>query len=147
VNFSLNGLDGKPWEFRKDRKGKLVLLHFWSSAGGLEQLAQLRDWQAKYETFGLQVVGISYETGPFAQQTQAVLSARGRYTLNYVTLLGGGGEGPCPVRTQFGADRLPELVLVGADGTIIARIQGPADADRLAEMRREIVRGLGINEP
>src|SRR5262249_48159667 len=125
-NFALYGLNGKPWEYRKDRKGQLVLLHFWSSTsgGGPAGLKDLRELQASYESFGLQVIGIAYEEGAFAQQVQNVLSARGRYTIKYVTLLGGGGQGPCPVRDQFVVDRLPELVLLGEDGREIWRSRG-----------------------
>ena len=30
-NFALNDLDGQPWEFRKDHKGKLILIDFWGT--------------------------------------------------------------------------------------------------------------------
>jgi hypothetical protein len=148
-NFALYGIDGKPWEFRKERKGQLVLLQFWSSTSAecLAGLTNLRELYASYESFGLQVIGIAYEDGPFAQQVQNVLSARGRYTIKYVTLLGGGGQGPCQVREQFLVDRLPELVLLDEDAREIWRSRGTPDADRMAELRLLIKRRLRVNEP
>ena len=148
-DFALFDLEGKPWEFRKERKGKLVLLQFWSSTSPecLVGLRNIRDLQAKYDSFGLQVIGIAYEQGSWVQQVQNVRSARGRHVLNYVTLLGGGGQGSCPVRDQFVVDTLPELVLLGEDGTIIWRTRGNPDADRLVELRLIITRRLRINEP
>jgi hypothetical protein len=146
-NFALFGLDGRPWEFTKDRKGRMVLLHFWSSTGGLEQLATMRELQARYERQGLQVIGIAYESGSIAQQTQAMLYARGRYVLNYVTLLGGGGEGPCPVRSQFLVDRLPECVLLAADGTIVYRLPSRSDPEQVAELGRVIEQALRASQP
>ena len=148
-NFALFDLEGKPWEFRKERKGRLVLLQFWSSTNpeSLQGLRNLRDLQATYGTFGLQVIGIAYEEGPWVQQVQNVRSARGRHVLNYVTLLGGGGQGSCPVRDQFAVEKLPELVLVGEDGQIVWRSRGAPDADRLTELRLEIKKRLGVKEP
>jgi hypothetical protein len=148
-NFALNSLDGTPWEFKKDHKGRLVLLQFWSSTSpeSLAGLATLRELQAKYGSFGLQLIGIAYEQGAFAEQVSSVRSARGRYVLNYVTLLGGGGQGPCPVREQFVVEKLPTLVLLGEDGQILWRASGVLDADKLFELRLLITRQLRINEP
>jgi hypothetical protein len=148
-NFALNNLDGTPWEFKKDHKGRLVLLQFWSSTSpeSLAGLSTLRELQGKYGTFGLQLIGIAYEQGAFAEQVSSVRSARGRYVINYVTLLGGGGQGPCPVRDQFVVETLPTLVLLGEDGQIIWRASGALDADHLTELRLMITRRLRINEP
>ena len=148
-NFALFDHHGKPWEFRKDRKGRLVLLYFWSSSVPecLAGLKDLRDLQAKYDSFGLQVVSIAYEKGTWDEQVANVTNVRMRNGLNKCkTLLGGGGQGSCPVRDQFTVDRLPELVLIGEDGEILWRVVTP-DADRLAALRIEIRRRLGVNEP
>ncbi len=147
-NFALFDLNGKPWEFKKDHKGKLVLLHFWSSTSPecLAGLKDLRDLQAKFDSFGLEVVSIAYEQGPWVEQVRNVNSARGRYTLfKFVSLLGGGGPGSCPVRDQFVISQLPELVLIGEDGQIVWRGTAP-DADRLAGLRIEIKNRLHVSE-
>jgi hypothetical protein len=148
-NFALLDLEGNPWEYRKDKKGRLVLLQFWSSTSPecLAGLKDLHDLNAKYEPFGLQVVSIAFEEGPWLEQVQHVRSARGRYGLfKFVGLLGGGGQGPCPVREQFAVEKLPELVLLGEDGQILWRSRGTPDADRLWELHKMITQRLRISE-
>ncbi len=149
-NFALFDLEGKPWEFRKDHKGRLVLLHFWSSTSPecLAGLKDLRDVQVKYDAFGLQVVSIAYEQGSWEEQVRNVRSARNRYSLfKFVTLLGGSTEGGCPVRNKCNVDQLPTLILLGEDGSIVWRNNGSPNADRLADLRLVIRKSLRISEP
>jgi thiol-disulfide isomerase/thioredoxin len=126
-NFALHDLEGNAWEYRHDHNGRLVLLDFWSSTCLPCRMAipRLRDLQAKFGRYGLQVIGIAYETGTFAQQVTNVREVRSRYSINYPTLLGGGDGKPCPVRTQFQVDRFPTLILLDESGKIIWR--SPSD--------------------
>jgi len=65
--------------------------------------------------------------------------------VNYTTLLGGGGAGPCPVRAQFGVDRFPTLVLLDAGGQIVWRSKGLGERDEY-ELEMAIRRQLGIHD-
>jgi thiol-disulfide isomerase/thioredoxin len=80
-NFALYGLDGKPWELRKQRKGRVVLIDFWYSTCRpcLEALPHLVELDRKYGSFGLEVVGIAYEKGTAAEQAMRVRQVRARY--------------------------------------------------------------------
>src|SRR5205085_2781060 len=109
------------WDYRRDHKGRLTLIDFWFSSCGpcLQAIPHLVELQRNYGPYGLEVVGIAYERGNPAEQVQKVRSIRGRYTINYTTLLGGGGPGPCPVRTQFEVNAFPTLILVDESGQIL----------------------------
>jgi thiol-disulfide isomerase/thioredoxin len=144
-NFALYDLDGQPWELRRNRTGRVVLIDFWYSTCGpcLQAIPKLVELQRKYGSFGLQVVGVAYEKGSFAEQALKVRGVRGRLNVNYTTLLGGGGNGPCPVRTQFGVERFPTLVLLDASGQIVWRSEGLGERAEY-ELELEIRRQLGI---
>jgi thiol-disulfide isomerase/thioredoxin len=120
-NFALKDVEGKVWEYRRDRRGRLVLLDFWYHTCGpcLTEIPHLNALQNDYGPYGLEVVSIACETGPLAEQQKNVRTIRARHYINYKTLLSGGGPGKCPVMEQFGATYFPMLVLLDNDGTIL----------------------------
>jgi thiol-disulfide isomerase/thioredoxin len=144
-NFALYGLDGQPWEYRQHRKGRLVLLDFWYTAclPCRQAIPHLRDLQARYGSYGLQVVGIAYEQGSQAEKIQKLRAFRARTGINYTLLLGGGGPGPCPVQTQFEVSRFPTLVLLDESGQIIWRREGLNERARF-DLENEIRKRLRI---
>ncbi len=149
-NFALVDLDGNAWEFRKHNKGRLILLDFWFSTCGpcLTTLPYLVNLQRTYKSYGLEIVGIAYEKGPIPERSAKVRSVRGRYGLNYTTLLGQIGSEDCPVRTQFQVTAFPTLILLDETGNIIWRNppdRGPTSSV-LRELEMEIQRGLGMTK-
>jgi hypothetical protein len=122
-NFSLRDLEDKVWEYKRDRRGRLTLLDFWYHNCGpcLQSIPHLVELQRDFEPYGLEVVSIACETGTVEEQRRQVRALRGRYGINYRTLLSGGGAGHCPVMEQFQVDYFPLLVLIELDGTILWR--------------------------
>jgi thiol-disulfide isomerase/thioredoxin len=120
-NFALRDLDGKVWEYKVDRRGRLTLLDFWYHTCGpcLHEIPNLIGLQTEYGPYGLEVVSIACETGTLEQQRKDVRTFRNRYGINYVTLLSGGGPANCPVIKSFGVSHYPTLVLLDTDGTIV----------------------------
>jgi thiol-disulfide isomerase/thioredoxin len=149
-NMALSTLDGQAWEFKRHHKGKLVLLDFWSTTCPpcLKAIPHLCDLQGAYGRYGLEVVGIAYESGPIPEQAQKVRSTRGRMLMNYPTLLGGGGRGPCPVQSQFQVTFFPALVLLDDKGNICWR-SGPEGltAEKLRELKQEVSMRLRVQMP
>jgi thiol-disulfide isomerase/thioredoxin len=144
-NFALYRHDGVVWEFKRHRRGRLVLLDFWHTTCPpcLASIRHLNALQRAYGSYGLEVVGIACESGTRAQQRAQVAQARVRYSMAYTTLLSGGGAGPCPVRTQFEIKAFPTLVLVDEAGNIVWRSEG-LDEYRLADLKGQIQRRLGL---
>jgi thiol-disulfide isomerase/thioredoxin len=148
-NFALYNLNGDPWIWQRDRSAgtRVVLLDFWFTTCDpcLRGIKHLRELQSQYGPQGLQVVGIAEEqAGTRAEQIQRVISARARNGINYVTLLGGGGPGPCPVMTQFRVDHFPTLILLDDQGNILWRHTGALDAQMSAELDHIIRQQLGL---
>jgi cytochrome c biogenesis protein CcmG/thiol:disulfide interchange protein DsbE len=122
-NFALRDLDGQVWEYKRDHRGRLTLLDFWYHSCGpcLQCISHLVQLQRDFGPYGLEVIGIACETGTVEEQRRSVQAIRGRYNINYTTLLSGGGPGHCPVMEQFQVEYFPLLVLINADGTILWR--------------------------
>src|SRR5262249_54082442 len=117
-NFALYGLDARPWEYRT-HKGRIVLLVFWETAclPCRAAIPSLKTFQNRYGPHGLEIIAIAYENGPRGEQIRKVQNVRDRLGINYRLLLGG-EAGSCPVRTQFGVNAFPTLVLLDGHNRI-----------------------------
>jgi thiol-disulfide isomerase/thioredoxin len=143
VNFALNDLNGRPWEYRQ-HPSRLTLIDFWGTwcFPCRNAIPHLKILQDTYGNFGLTVVGIAYEKeGTVAEQVQKVNGVRLRYAMNYQVLLG--DMRSCPVRTQFDVRSFPTLVLIDETGRIIWRAQG-LDPQRLSDLEALIRQRVGI---
>ena len=151
-NLALYDLDGQPWEYKRDHRGRLTLLNFWQSNSPpcLAMIPALVAWQKTYGGLGLEIVGIANEKGSRDQQVLNVRGTRGRYSINYLTLLG--GQDGAPVEQQFKVDpsmdsAYPTLVLLDESGQIVWRgscnDQGKLNEAKLAELEIEIRKRLG----
>lgn len=138
-NFALYDLDGKVWEYKQNRRRRLMLLDFWYTGCThcLSEIYHLVELQNDYGKYGLEIVSIACEQGgTLEEQRKSVRGIRSRYGFKYVTLLSGGQS--CPVMAQFQVVRFPTLVLIDADGTIIKRFDEGMDIRSRYELRKLI---------
>jgi thiol-disulfide isomerase/thioredoxin len=145
-NFTLNDLDGKPWEFRKDRRGKLVLLDFWGTwcAYCVQSIPEMKILQENFGQYGLEVVGIAYEKGTAEEQSKKVRGLAGRLATNYRLLLGTGRDAHCEVRRQFRVDEFPSYFLIDESGNIVWDCRHALSERDVRELNIEIKRRLGV---
>jgi thiol-disulfide isomerase/thioredoxin len=139
VNFALNDINGEPWELKRHRKGKLVLIDFWGTwcHHCLESAPFLNKLQAKYGAQGLEVVGIAYEQGGTPlEQAYAVGEMCKRLRINYRQLLGAGND--CPVRREFRLQYYPSMFLLDENGFIVWDVVGAPRHDQRDELERAI---------
>jgi thiol-disulfide isomerase/thioredoxin len=142
----LRDVNGNPWNFRSDRRGKLVLFDFWYSdcMPCMRSVPHMNKLNSMYERFGLQVVGLAYEPGSFNEQVARVRDTQSRKAMNYISLIGTGDS--CPVRRQFDVHSFPSLVLVDESGQVVWRSpkgQG-VGIDTLREAELAIRQGLRL---
>jgi len=142
-DFSLPDLEGRAWRFKRDHTGQVVLLDFWSTSADLAHINALTNLQKNYGSFGLEVVGIAYEAGPPKQQASNVRSIRGRYTVNYTTILGGPAES-CQVKKQFDVTQFPTLILLDDRGQLVYRANA-LEKPQMQELEAEIRKRLGVS--
>ena len=128
-NFTLYDRQGRVYEFKKQRTGKLVLLDFWFTdcPPCRAAMPHLNDLQANYGKHGLEIIGITYEPGAtVAEKQQKLDDGLRRYGLNprYPLLFGGGGKGDCPVAKRLEVGGFPTLILLDEKGKIIWQSTG-----------------------
>jgi thiol-disulfide isomerase/thioredoxin len=148
-NLALPGLDGEPWEYKRNRRPgtKLVLIDFWGTwcswcrVSIKKHVVPLNDL---YGRQGLEVIGVAYEQEPtFAAQVRTVEVARRQLGINYRILMGAGMK-TCPVARDFGIEAFPTLVLVDDKGQIIWEKRGAPTESDFEYLKAEIRKGLGI---
>jgi thiol-disulfide isomerase/thioredoxin len=144
-NFALYDLQGQPWEFKKQKRGKVVLLDFWHTGcvPCIQTIPNLVDLQRKFGDYGLEIIGIAYEqSGTPAAKAQRVAGMARVKGITYQLLQGGGQN--CPVAQQFELTHVPTLVLIGEDGRIEWRHTGALDRDKLNDLEWAIRTRLQI---
>jgi thiol-disulfide isomerase/thioredoxin len=148
-NFALRDENGQAWEYRRDRKGRLVLLDFWHTRCRpcLEGIAHLNELHEQFGPVGLEVIGIADEQqGTPEDRAARVLSTRGRFHVRYRTLLSGhqGAGERCPVVSQFNVGLYPTLKLIDAEtGAVVWESEGLGER-ALFELKAEVARRLGL---
>ncbi len=146
-NFALSQLDGQSWEFRRNHKGRLILIDFWHTRCQpcLNGIGHLNELHQAYGARGLEVIGVACETGPVEERVQRILSVRGRHDIRYRVLLSGdqGPLKPCPLCTQLGVGAYPTLKLLNERGEIVWESVGLGER-QLYELKREIERRLPL---
>jgi cytochrome c biogenesis protein CcmG/thiol:disulfide interchange protein DsbE len=115
-DFSLNDASGKPIKL-SDFKGKVVLLNFWATwCGGCKvEIPELIEFQSKYKSGGLEVVGVSTDTDGWKVVKPFVAEKK----INYTILLG--DDDICKL---YGVDAMPETLLIDREGRIAASHEG-----------------------
>jgi thiol-disulfide isomerase/thioredoxin len=145
VNFALRDLNGDAWEWKRHRRGKLVLLDFWSTTcvPCVQTVPLLRILQEKYGWAGLEVVAIASEKGAtHEEKAHKVAGVCSRLQTNYRLLLDGGDM--CPVRRDFAVQYFPTLVLLDENGWIQWRHHGQLSRAELDDLELRIKRRLGV---
>lgn len=113
----LKDVDGRNFSL-SDYKGKVVLLNFWATwcPPCRAEMPELVRWQRIYGKRGLQVVGVTYPPTDLREVRRFMRRIR----VNYPIVLG-----TKEAKAFFDqSETLPITVIIGADQTILERIEG-----------------------
>ena len=123
-SFPMKQLNGGAPLRLSDFQGKVILLDFWASwcAPCREEIPHLVEWQTKYGSSGLQVIGISMDDDAGAAEKFAR-----EFKMNYPVV-----AGSAELADQYGGILgLPANIVIGRDGKIVSKHLGVVDLSSL----------------
>jgi thiol-disulfide isomerase/thioredoxin len=144
MNFALFEVGGQPWELKKRRLGKVVLLDFWHTGCPpcVAAITHLRILQETYGRHGLEIVGIACEqSGTPQEKYQRVAQLCQLKNTNYRLLMADRHDAVCE---QFHVNAYPTLVLLDESGRIVWQHPGGLDAHGWQTLERRIKGMLGV---
>lgn len=122
---------GEPFNFA-DNDGKVVLVNFWAtfSDPSREELRGIKAYYDKYHQHGLEVVAISVDN-----HIEALYGYLNKEKPPWTVLADYHGKNEEPVSEYYGIETLPQTILIGANGKVMAV---ESRSDKLAEHLQQI---------
>ena len=118
-DFMLSAPDGRQVSL-KDFRGKVVFLNFWASwcAPCREEMPAMQRLYQEFRGKGFEIVGVNVKD----QRTDALAFLK-KLQITYPIMLDPDGK----VGELYGAFGMPLTYLIDRNGTVLARLMGPAD--------------------
>ncbi|KAL3638204.1 Protein SUPPRESSOR OF QUENCHING 1, chloroplastic [Castilleja foliolosa] len=130
----LDWLNTAPLQLRRDLKGKVVLLDFWTYCciNCMHVLPDLEYLEKKYKNMPFVVVGVHSAKFDNEKDLDAIRNAVLRYGISHPVV----NDGDMYLWRELGISSWPTLALVGPNGKLIAQVSGEGhrkDLDDLVE--------------
>ncbi|KAK9292842.1 hypothetical protein L1049_020822 [Liquidambar formosana] len=130
----LDWLNTAPLQLRKDLKGKVVLLDFWTYCciNCMHVLPDLEFLEKKYKDKPFTVVGVHSAKFDNEKDLEAIRNAVLRYGISHPVV----NDADMYLWRELGVNSWPTFVIVGANGKLLAQISGEGrrkDLDDLVE--------------
>ncbi|CAN0914071.1 Protein SUPPRESSOR OF QUENCHING 1, chloroplastic [Linum grandiflorum] len=130
----LDWLNTAPLQFRRDLKGKVVLLDFWTYCciNCMHVLPDLEFLERKYKDMPFTVVGVHSAKFDNEKDLEAIKNAVLRYNISHPVV----NDGEMYMWRELGINSWPTFAIVGPTGKLIAQVSGEGhrqDADDLIE--------------
>jgi peroxiredoxin len=123
-----------------DYRGKIVLLNFWATwcAPCLYEMPRFVEWQTKYGTRGLQVLGVSMDDAD-----SPVRRLSRKLHINYPVMMGDERLG----ELYGGILGLPVTYLIDRKGIVRVRFQGETDLSKIEEQLKVLLSAPSTASP
>ena len=116
IAFTGRTVKNEPFDLAR-LKGRPVVIHYWATwcEACKQDMKLLRQLQAKYQTVGLQIVGVNVD-GSRNMATQFLQDN----SAPWIHLYEDGGLESSGLAKQLGVQTLPMMMLINADGTVVS---------------------------
>ncbi len=135
-DFKLRDLNNKRISFSEVKGEKLTIIDFWATwcKPCLRAIPKLIDIQEKYQTNGVQVIGINVDSPRNVAKVKPLSKSLG---INYPVLLDTNNE----VMTDLHISVVPTLLIVNSDNKVVYSHQGfrPGDENEIIKKIEELL--------
>ncbi|KAL5783728.1 hypothetical protein ACOSP7_008757 [Xanthoceras sorbifolium] len=130
----LDWLNTAPLQFRRDLKGKVVVLDFWTYCciNCMHVLPDLEFLEKKYKDMPFTVVGVHSAKFDNEKDLEAIRNAVLRYGITHPVV----NDGDMKLWRELGVNSWPTFAIVGPNGKLLAQLSGEGhrkDLDDLVE--------------
>ncbi|GAV83560.1 NHL domain-containing protein/HAD_2 domain-containing protein/Thioredoxin_8 domain-containing protein, partial [Cephalotus follicularis] len=130
----LDWLNTAPLQYRRDLKGKVVVLDFWTYCciNCMHVIPDLEFLEKKYKEMPFTVVGVHSAKFDNEKDLEAIRNAVLRYGITHPVV----NDGDMSIWRELGVNSWPTFVIVGPNGKVIAQVAGEGrrkDLDDLVE--------------
>ncbi len=125
-------------------RGRVVLIHFWdyTSIGSLRTLPYVKEWQRKYEHYGLVTVGVHTPQFGFGKDPENVERAIRRLGIHYPVVM----DNEALLASRYGSQRWPTTFLIDKDGFVRYQASGEGNYAGTEHALQTLLYHAGVGE-
>jgi len=125
-------------------RGSVILIQFWdyTCASCIRSLSYVKEWQRKYEPYGLTVVGVHTPRFPFGQNPEEVERALRRFGIKYPVVM----DNVALIASHYDSRGWPTFFLVDKSGFIRYRKEGEGNYAAMEHAIQTLLYDAGVGE-
>jgi thiol-disulfide isomerase/thioredoxin len=124
--------------------GSVILIHFWdyTCASCIRSLTYVREWQRKYEEYGLNVIGVHTPRFPFGQNPEAVEKALRRFEIKYPVVM----DNVALIASHYDSRTWPTFFVIDKNGYVRYRREGEGNYASTEHVIQTLLYDAGVGE-
>jgi thiol-disulfide isomerase/thioredoxin len=125
-------------------RGQVILLEFWdyTCTGSQRTMPYLKEWQRKYEKYGLVVVGVHTPKFPFGRHPEEVQKAVHRLDIKFPVVM----DNEHLIATQYDARVWPAVFLIDKNGFVRYQNDGEGNYSGTEHAIQTLLYDAGVGE-
>ena len=125
-------------------RGSVLLIHFWdyTCASCIRSFPYVKEWQKKYEAYGLTVVGVHTPRFPFGQNPEEVEKAIRRFGIKYPVVM----DNVALIAANYESRTWPTFFLIDKNGFIRYRKEGEGNYAATEHVIQTLLYDAGVGE-
>jgi thiol-disulfide isomerase/thioredoxin len=125
-------------------RGSVILIQFWdyTCASCIRSLPYVKEWQKKYETYGLTVVGVHTPRFPFGQNPEEVEKALRRFGIKYPVVM----DNVALIAAHYDSRTWPTFFLVDKNGFVRFKKEGEGNYAATEHIIQSLLYDAGVGE-
>jgi hypothetical protein len=125
-------------------RGRILLLHFWdfTCTSSLRTVPYVREWQRKYETLGLSVIGVHRPRYKFARDPEIVFDALRRLQITYPVVL----DNQHVIAGQYDVRSCPTLLVIDTHGFVRYICGGEGSNEQTEQLIQRYLYESGVRD-